>query len=473
MKRRNLLRYSSLLFLTPAVSWARAVTKVFKNHLRSLSSEYLFPGDKGFNEAIRLFNLDLKPPEPTAVLKSSNSRDYGESFQDEQVQQEKWFLRSGGHSFAGFSIGHGLVFDSRTFNDFRVNGENVILGSGLTLVEAQKLLEPYGLVIPNGTCPVVGLAGYILGGGHSNKSRTWGLGCDRVEGMEVILASGEEVFVSPRRHSDLYWALLGGGGGNFAMVKNFHLRAFRSRGAARFAFHFSGARAQEIFEFWENKSFDEESNTSVAFFIQARNGEIEKVRVTGHIHDVAQEQVEEAFFQTLWTELKNFDPSNSSLQHRSAHYMRPLGIPYPFVGSSQYAEHKIGRVGFKAIEKAIGEHINGSSIGVLMEPLGGKISQPSHSNSYPHRHCRYVVELNSTFLTSSKAHVFKENFHNFNRAIDPLFSGRRYVNYCDLQVKDWANAYYAQNLAELLRIKRRYDPQNRFDFGDQSLSHLI
>jgi hypothetical protein len=39
------------------------------------------------------------------------------------------------------------------------------------------------------------------------------------------------------------------------------------------------------------------------------------------------------------------------------------------------------------------------------------------------------------------------------------------VNYTDLDLPNWAEAYYKGNLARLSQVKEKYDPENLFRFA--------
>jgi hypothetical protein len=70
-----------------------------------------------------------------------------------------------------------------------------------------------------GLCPTVGVVGFALGGGYNAMySRSFGLASDNVLNFTVALYNGSVVTASSTVNSDLYWALRGGGGGNFGYV---------------------------------------------------------------------------------------------------------------------------------------------------------------------------------------------------------------------------------------------------------------
>ena len=44
----------------------------------------------------------------------------------------------------------------------------------------------------------------------------------------------------------------------------------------------------------------------------------------------------------------------------------------------------------------------------------------------------------------------------------PYLPGAAYVNYCDLDLQNWADAYWGANLSRLSAVKAAYDGNNLF-----------
>jgi len=65
----------------------------------------------------------------------------------------------------------------------------------------------------------VGAAGgWVLGGGHSALSPQYGLGVDNALQFTLVTSSGSYLTANAYSHSDLFWALRGGGGGTYGVV---------------------------------------------------------------------------------------------------------------------------------------------------------------------------------------------------------------------------------------------------------------
>jgi FAD/FMN-containing dehydrogenase len=203
----------------------------------------LVPADKDFSEYNRSFNkrTQIAPARVVAgsakaVSKKLRAANNGLSFA----------VRSGGHSYEGFSQSPDLVIDVRGMTGIKLatDKKSVSVGSGSSLGSVYKALWPSHLAIPAGSCFPVGVAGHSLGGGFGLLGRPFGLACDSVLSMEVVDASGQIRNVSGQENPDLFWALRGGGNGNFAVVTNFNFRTSPVSMVARFGITWSKPIAQ-------------------------------------------------------------------------------------------------------------------------------------------------------------------------------------------------------------------------------------
>ena len=138
--------------------------------------------------------------------------------------------RSGGHSYVGASAADGtMVIDLRRVGgDVAYDGDTTVatVPAAAALDSVQGALAGHDRLIPSGSCPTVGIAGLTLGGGLGADTRSAGLTCDALESASIVLPGGELVTASPDDHAELFWALCGGGGGNFGVTTSFSFRTY-------------------------------------------------------------------------------------------------------------------------------------------------------------------------------------------------------------------------------------------------------
>lgn len=137
-------------------------------------------------------------------------------------------VKNTGHDILGRSAGKGALelwthhlkdITFLNYNSPGYKGPAVKLGTGVQAFEAYEAASSHGLRVVGGSCPTVGLAaGFVQGGGHGPLGSTYGLGADNTLEFEVVTAEGKHLTATPTQHSDLYWALSGGGAGNYAVV---------------------------------------------------------------------------------------------------------------------------------------------------------------------------------------------------------------------------------------------------------------
>ena len=128
-------------------------------------------------------------------------------------------IRSGGHSYAGFSTTDGLMIDVSPMNDVSApDGDGRMrLGGGARNANVFAALQSTNRAITHGRCKGVGVAGLTLGGGIGFSQRLHGLTCDQLVETEIVVAAGERLVCNEEQNADLFWACRGGGGGNFGV----------------------------------------------------------------------------------------------------------------------------------------------------------------------------------------------------------------------------------------------------------------
>jgi FAD/FMN-containing dehydrogenase len=81
-----------------------------------------------------------------------------------------------------------------------------------------------GRLVIGGTCLSVGVAGLVSGGGFGEWSKQHGTAATNLLEAEVVTADGKIRVVNACNDPDLFWALKGGGGGNFGVITRLTLR---------------------------------------------------------------------------------------------------------------------------------------------------------------------------------------------------------------------------------------------------------
>lgn len=103
------------------------------------------------------------------------------------------------------------------------------IGSGATLGETYWQLHAKGRWFSGGTCPNVGVGGYLLAGGLGPYDGNLGLGCDSLEGVTMVTRDGAIIEANRNLRAGLFWAMCGAGGSQFGIITHFKLRTAPSK----------------------------------------------------------------------------------------------------------------------------------------------------------------------------------------------------------------------------------------------------
>jgi hypothetical protein len=198
---------------------------------RSLQGTLLFPGSKEFDRVSSPWNLRYLGKKPAAVARCLSSRDVQTCILWAQSQGVPLVARSGGHSYAGYSLTTGLMIDVSLMNQINFENSTGIarVGGGARNLDVYTALRAPSVSLTHGRCKAVGVAGLVLGGGIGFNMRARGLTCDQLVETEVVTAQGQILTCNAQQNSDLFWACRGGGGGNFGIHTSFTFQTFPVR----------------------------------------------------------------------------------------------------------------------------------------------------------------------------------------------------------------------------------------------------
>jgi hypothetical protein len=91
--------------------------------------------------------------------------------------------------------------------NYHADTQTVDIGPGRLWQDIYRILPPDRTVAGASSCAGVGVAGFNLGGGYSNKTNQFGLAIDNIQSIDVVVPSGEVLKVCETSNEDLFWAL--------------------------------------------------------------------------------------------------------------------------------------------------------------------------------------------------------------------------------------------------------------------------
>jgi FAD/FMN-containing dehydrogenase len=193
---------------------------------QSLADTAVEPGDRGYRAVSSTY---MRSGAPGLVLRPRTPAEVADAIVFASRQRNLPFgIRSAGHGISGRSTNRGgLVIDVGAMNSVEVldRGRRLVrIGPGATWKQVSAALLPYGWAIGSGDYGGVGVGGLATAGGIGLLSREQGLTIDRLRAVELVLADGSAVRASATENQDLFWAVRGAGA-NFGVGTAFEFEA--------------------------------------------------------------------------------------------------------------------------------------------------------------------------------------------------------------------------------------------------------
>ena len=448
----------------------------------ALSNVTLYQADSPeYARAISIDNVRVVQ-RPLAVILPTSESQVSQAILAAQLCGVQLSVENGGHSAAGYCLNtDGLVVDLRLLSTIELlpDGQTLRVQAGAKWAEiysAVRALTGDTLLPVGGGCPTVGASGFLLGGGWSFLSRSYGLGCDNVVAARVILANGTliEASSSSSSSSDLFWALQGGGGGNFGIVTQFDLQLQKPLTSTGLDLMLVGEicwppfdpRVRTMLNYWASEFYYQIPDWFLAEPVWLPIDRGQKMFCFTIICNHDPEDC-----MPVVAPLLAYDPPYNTLANESfvAWQLQNVNLTdaqqgYLYLTSATMLPGDLNPLVIDVLIDALRVAPSPRNL-VLFHTAGGKINAvPANATAFPHRDLQVVLQIKAIWDNPSDEQINVEWVKTTRFILSEFFSGS-YINYIDPFLRNWQTAYYLDNYPRLLEIKKSVDPSNFFHFN--------
>jgi len=441
-------------------------------------------GDRGYLE-LAVPTAQRFGATPKVIAECASPKDVQRAYKFALDNEMPFAVRGGGHNYAGFSTTDGLLISTRGMDEVKVNAndQTITVGAGVLLGPTIERLEKTGLAIPTGRCNGVGVAGLTLGGGWGFGARLVGLTADSLLSTEIVTPDGQLRTASEDENADLFWALRGGGGGNFGINTSFTFRAFEvPKKVTVFQFVWLDqavipdvAHALMELAVKAPREFTVEPVTSPFYnYAIAGNTPVNPVKLTATGQFTGSKRELEELINPI---LRKYRPTGQDLietdfwkSHQYLADATPLGwfsVHSGFV-SAAVPREAVGEIIDWASRWPVGSIVPDSNWGFFS--FGGAVGDvAADATAFVHRDAELMFKYETSWANSDSEKdteaglQWLEGFYAATRK--HIKSDSAYVNFCNPDLEDWGRAYYGSNLERLVSVKAKWDPDNSFRFA--------
>jgi FAD/FMN-containing dehydrogenase len=459
---------------------------------RGLHGTVIRPGEAAYDTARRLYNTRFDAQRPAALAYVGNTADIAACLAFARRGGVPVSIRSGGHSYAGWSSGNGrLVIDVSRLAGISVSGSgatgSAVISAGARLIDVYDTLGARGMTVPAGSCPTVGVSGLTLGGGHGVASRAYGLTCDSLTGATVVTADGRVLDADADQHADLFWALRGGGNGNFGVVTELRFRTHTAPPCVTGYLTWPWSKVRQAIAAWQEWGPTQPDEIWSSLHLDCGAGGRPTLSVAAFSlgsYDGLRDAVDRLAAGPL-------GPASevSLLRHPSyaqamnayagcadrtaAQCHLPGDVPgrtpqgrlgrETYTAASDFYDRSLSEAGIATLVDRMEQltaRPDGGAGSVAFTALGGAVNRvPTTATAFTHRSSRYLAQyLASDGLSRT------DWLAGLHTALRPYASGAAYQNYTDPTLSTWRSAYYGPAAARLATVKHTYDPDRLFDY---------
>jgi FAD/FMN-containing dehydrogenase len=434
-----------------------------------MRGEIHVPTDPGYDDARRAWNLATdQRPELVAIPETIADVQLAVRFAAEHDLAVA--VQGTGHSATAIASHEGsLLINTRLLRGVDIDAEHRIarVCAGDLWEDVTGPASRYGLAPLAGSSPDVGVVGYTLGGGISWLGRKHGLAANNVTAIAVVLADGRLVRADHEHHSELFWALRGGGGA-LGVVVALEMRLHPVEELVAGALFFPRERTAEVAHAWRDMvdTLPEET-TSILHVIQMPpapeipeplRGRAWVTVEVAHLGSVEEAGRLLAGVRALGPVIDTVAPAPPA-----ALSMLHMDPPHPVPG---FGEHRLladlPREAVDRFAELYGAGSDSPLISVELRHLGGALGRAPRDPGALDRVPAEFMIFGVGVTPDAEAHeVVAEHVEEMLDAFAPYDAGRVYTNFVHTPTATSA-AFDEDTYARLGAIKAELDPDDLF-----------
>jgi hypothetical protein len=462
---------------------------------KKLSGTIVLPGDPSYDTDRMLVN-PIFNPSPSMIVYCHTESDVAVALGMSADGNMPFTVRSGGHCTAGYSSGAGVLIDVSNLNLIYVDTthEQAVVGAGTQFGDLNKELEHHGMHTPGGECSSVCIGGYVQGGGIGFTSTTFGMNCDNVRAMRVMLADGSTVECSKDQNADLWWAMRGGTGGNFGILLTVTYTIYKLEDVFGWALAWPMTTDEEIAvctnvmailqdDYMTNLKYGKQLTTQMLLCYQT---------IIDPCKPPLPEPVPVFMVRGLWvgdeasgadsmgpflnmagcvTQLSMTGPYTEVLEQlldypqEQPPFPAELGEPFEDK-ASRYVERDLTSEEWTSILKMFRDEAPNHYTYMYLEIYGGEISNwTPEDNAFVHRNVHFDAVMDVYWFLNKDRPENDAFLQKWIDLMETVWSKAVYQNYCSVNVPDYKWNYWKEALPGLVGTKKKYDPKRKFQFA--------
>lgn len=433
--------------------------------VNSVAGRSITPHDHDYDLAREVWNHAFDK-RPGLIVRGVNSTDVVRTIEFARENDLLLAVRSGGHSLAGKSTCEGgVVLDLSDLKAIEVNTSRrrARAGSGLLIGDFDKATQAQGLATNTGTEASVGIAGLTLGGGLGWLMGKYGLACDNLRSVEMVLADGQVITANETQNQDIFWAVRGAGA-NFGVVTEMeyelHPLSTILAGAIQFPLESIGDALKHYREFVDVIPDELGMTTGL---IPGQDGKFILSLAVCYCGDLREGEKVLQPLRKFRPVLQDFIQPMPYLAYQTLASLPPDLKLSCFVRSSFLDELSDAAIDVMAAHARSAPPLSGAFV---IECLHGEASRvPAQATAFPHRFKGLNFSLHADWVTTAHRASAEEWGRSLWNSMQPYLRPAVYSNYLGDESSSRVQAAYGSNYQRLAALKRKYDPTNFFQLN--------